>query len=84
MAPRANRPGIQKVKLTNRRASRNDAVVPVNGTYSGCDHDADGLCSFDNVVSLLQQRIEEIDYDYDCFGNYTAQAGVDYNGRAPK
>lgn len=42
-------------------------MVPINGTYEGCDFDADGLCSFDNVVSVLQQRIDEIDYDYDCF-----------------
>lgn len=63
---------------------RNDAVVPVNGTYAGCDYDADGLCSFDNVVSVLKQRIDEIDYDYDCFANYTASAGFDYNGRAPR
>ncbi|ROW00678.1 hypothetical protein VSDG_03412 [Cytospora chrysosperma] len=62
----------------------NDAVVPVNGTYPGCEYDADGLCSFDNVVSVLQQRLDEIDYDYDCFANYTAKAGVNYNGRAPK
>ncbi|KAI3393247.1 hypothetical protein diail_4536 [Diaporthe ilicicola] len=62
----------------------NDAVIPVNGTYPGCEYDADGLCSFDNVVSVLQKRIDEIDYDYDCFANYTAEAGHDYNGRAPK
>ncbi|KAF3766913.1 hypothetical protein M406DRAFT_89535 [Cryphonectria parasitica EP155] len=62
----------------------NDAVISLNGTYAGCSYDADGLCSFDNVVSVLQQRIDEIDYDYDCFANYTAEAGINYNGRAPK
>lgn len=62
----------------------NDAVVPINGSYPGCEYDADGLCSFDNVVSVLQKRIDEIDYDYDCFANYTAEAGQDYNGRAPR
>lgn len=66
------------------RGRRNDAVIPVNGSYPGCEYDADGLCSFDNVVSVLQKRIDEIDYDYDCFGNYTAEAGHDYNGRAPR
>ncbi|KAF4626530.1 hypothetical protein G7Y89_g11629 [Cudoniella acicularis] len=45
----------------------------------------DGFCSFDNVVSVLQKKhIAEIDLSYDCFANYTAQAGVNYNGRAPK
>ncbi|CAN8101878.1 unnamed protein product [Discula destructiva] len=62
----------------------NDAVIPVHDSYAGCDFDAHGLCSFDNVVSVLQKRIEEIDYDYDCFENYTAKAGVNYNGRAPR
>jgi NADH:ubiquinone oxidoreductase subunit B-like Fe-S oxidoreductase len=63
---------------------RNDAVVPIADSYPGCKPDPDGLCSFDNVVSVLQKRLNEIDYEYDCFANYTAKAGVNYNGRAPK
>lgn len=70
--------------LTSIPILRNDAVIPIHVTYEGCEYDADGLCSFDNVVQVLQQRIDEIDYDYDCFGNYTAKAGVNYNGRAPR
>ncbi|KAI1343452.1 phosphoglycerate mutase-like protein [Xylariaceae sp. FL0016] len=62
----------------------NDAVIPVSKTHSGCSDDPNGLCSFDNVVSVLQDRIDEIDFDYDCFANYTATAGNDYNGRAPR
>ncbi|ORY18253.1 histidine phosphatase superfamily [Clohesyomyces aquaticus] len=62
----------------------NDAVVPLHGSYPGCPADENGLCSFDTVVDVLKKRMAEIDYDYDCFGNYTAKAGVDYNGRAPK
>ncbi|KAI0899141.1 phosphoglycerate mutase-like protein [Annulohypoxylon nitens] len=62
----------------------NDAVIPIADSYAGCSSDPHGLCSFDNVVSVLQDRINEIDFDYDCFGNYTADQGVDYNGRAPK
>ncbi|KAF2730777.1 phosphoglycerate mutase-like protein [Polyplosphaeria fusca] len=61
----------------------NDAVVPISKSYKDCPADKDGLCSFDNVVSVLTDRMNEIDYDYDCFANYTASAGVDYNGRAP-
>lgn len=63
---------------------RNDAVVPISESYSGCPVDPNGLCSFDHVVSVLQKRILEIDFNYDCFGNYTAKAGVNYNGRAPR
>jgi hypothetical protein len=58
-------------------------VIPISGSYPGCPEDPNGLCSFDNVVSVLQERIDEINFNYDCFANYTAQAGVNYNGRAP-
>lgn len=63
---------------------RNDAVIPIADSYSGCPADPHGLCAFDNVVSVLKDRIDEIDFDYDCFGDYAAESGVDYNGRAPK
>jgi len=65
-------------------SSRNDAVVPIDESYTGCPVNGDGLCSLDTVVSVLQKRISEIDFQYDCFGNYTAKAGMDYNGRAPR
>jgi hypothetical protein len=58
----------------------NDAVVPT-ANFAGCPVDEDGLCGFDNVAEVLRERIQEIDFDYDCFGNYTAKPGVDYNGR---
>lgn len=64
--------------------TRNDAVVPISDSYDGCSDDPNGLCSFDTVVSVLQKRIDEIDFEYDCFANYTATAGNDYNGRAPR
>ncbi|KAI1078615.1 phosphoglycerate mutase-like protein [Whalleya microplaca] len=62
----------------------NDAVIPISDSYAGCAADPDGLCSFDNVVEVLKDRINEIDFDYDCFANYTASAGNNYNGRAPR
>jgi hypothetical protein len=62
----------------------NDAVIPIDQSYPGCEANADGLCSFDTVVEALQKRSAEIDFDYDCFANYTASPGVDYNGRAPR
>lgn len=63
---------------------RNDAVVPLHESHAGCPEDANGLCSFDHVVEVLKKRSAEIDFDYDCYANYTAKAGVDYNGRAPR
>ncbi|KAH8680537.1 histidine phosphatase superfamily [Xylariales sp. PMI_506] len=62
----------------------NDAVIPIDKSHPGCPEDPNGLCAFDNVVSVLQKRIDEIDFDYDCFANYTATPGVNYNGRAPQ
>lgn len=62
----------------------NDAVVPIDESYPGCPANPNGLCSFDNVVEVLQKRSAEIDFDYDCFANYTAAPGQDYNGRAPR
>jgi hypothetical protein len=62
----------------------NDAVIPIHGSHPGCPDNADGMCPFDTVVKALQRRSAEIDFEYDCFGNYTAVAGVDFNGRAPR
>lgn len=62
----------------------NDAVLPLDKSYAGCPYDSNGLCSFDTVLGALRQRVQEIDFDYDCFGNYTAYPGQDYNGRAPR
>ncbi|OQU95262.1 hypothetical protein CLAIMM_01495 [Cladophialophora immunda] len=62
----------------------NDAVIPVSDSHPGCPVDPNGLCPFDNMVKVLQQRINEIDFNYDCYANYTATAGVNYNGRAPR
>jgi hypothetical protein len=69
---------------TANTACSNDAVIPISDSHPGCPVDPNGLCSFDNVISVLQKRIAEIDFNYDCFANYTAKAGVNYNGRAPK
>lgn len=62
----------------------NDAVVP--HSYAGCDpKEYNGLCAFDTVVKALGERIDEIDFEHDCYGNYTLPVGIsDLNGRAPK
>ncbi|WWD01020.1 hypothetical protein V866_007958 [Kwoniella sp. B9012] len=81
---------IQVLECQNTSPSKqirfilNDAVLPIDQSYEGCEWNKDGLCSFDTVVKALQQRVEEIDWNYDCHGNYTAVPGKDYNGRAPR
>lgn len=49
----------------------NDAVVPLSGTYDGCEEDEHGLCALDAVVEALQRRMKEIDYTSACRGNIT-------------
>ncbi|EJD00233.1 phosphoglycerate mutase-like protein [Fomitiporia mediterranea MF3/22] len=48
----------------------NDAVVPLTG-ITGCPEDATGLCPLDAFISAMQTRLAEVDFAFDCFGNYT-------------
>lgn len=57
------------VRLTMFLIIRNDAVLPIANSYPGCPQDDNGLCSFDTVLTALRQRVQEIDFEYDCFGN---------------
>ncbi|EMC99847.1 hypothetical protein BAUCODRAFT_30261 [Baudoinia panamericana UAMH 10762] len=61
----------------------NDAVIPVSDSHPGCPVDPDGLCPFNTMISALTNRANQINFNYDCFANYTAAPGHDYNGRAP-
>ena len=51
------------------RTRRNDAVIPIHESYPGCPYDSNGKCSFETVLTALRARIDEIDFDYDCFGD---------------
>ncbi|KAL5514623.1 hypothetical protein ACEPAG_1939 [Sanghuangporus baumii] len=48
----------------------NDAVLPLTG-IAGCPEDANGLCPLDTFVSAMQTRLAEVDFAFDCNGNYT-------------
>nr|ODN93254.1 acid phosphatase [Cryptococcus depauperatus CBS 7841] len=90
VVPFASHMVVQVVECSEKKSSKqirfilNDAVIPIDKSYEGCEWDKDGLCSFDTVVAALRQRIDEIDFGHDCFGNYTVEVGQDYNGRAPR
>ncbi|GAA5935956.1 histidine phosphatase family protein [Sporobolomyces koalae] len=61
----------------------NDAVIPL--TYKGCAQNENGFCAYETVLDALIERIDEIDFAYDCTGNYTLPSyGQVTNGRAPK
>ncbi|KAI0044628.1 phosphoglycerate mutase-like protein [Auriscalpium vulgare] len=55
---------------THVRWILNDAVVPLTGV-KGCKADKNGLCPLATYIKGTQARIDEIDFQFDCFGNYT-------------
>ncbi|KAJ7291916.1 histidine phosphatase superfamily [Mycena rebaudengoi] len=55
---------------THIRWVLNDAVVPLTG-IKGCSKNKDGLCELPKFIAGMKQRITEVDFDFDCFGNYT-------------
>ena len=62
----------------------NDGVVPLTG-ISHCTENKDGLCALDDFVKGMQERIAEVDYQYDCFANYTVPwPDPIIDGRAPR
>jgi len=69
---------------THIRWILNDAVVPLTG-ISGCVEDKNGLCELDIFTSGMKQRIEEIDFNFDCFANYSIPIPDNVvDGRFPK
>ncbi|KAI0302587.1 histidine phosphatase superfamily [Russula brevipes] len=56
--------------LTHIRWILNDAVVPLTGV-KGCKANKDGLCDLPTYINGTQERIAEVDYQFDCFGNYS-------------
>ncbi|KAJ7122307.1 phosphoglycerate mutase-like protein [Mycena epipterygia] len=55
---------------THIRWILNDAVVPLTG-IKGCKTNSDGLCPLAAFIDGMQQRIEEVDFAFDCLANYT-------------
>ncbi|KZT65932.1 phosphoglycerate mutase-like protein [Daedalea quercina L-15889] len=52
----------------------NDGVVPLTG-ISHCETpDPNGLCLLENFIQGMQERIQEVDFVYDCYANYTPPA----------
>ncbi|KAJ3842888.1 histidine phosphatase superfamily [Lentinula raphanica] len=70
---------------THIRWILNDAVLPQTG-IQGCSDDPNGLCELDTFVAGMKQRIEEVDFVFDCYANYTVTLGNDTitNGQYPQ
>ncbi|KAJ7141402.1 phosphoglycerate mutase-like protein [Mycena epipterygia] len=54
---------------THIRWVLNDAVVPLTG-IKGCKENKDGMCELSSFIAGMKQRISEVDFAFDCFGNY--------------
>lgn len=62
----------------------NDGAVPLTG-LGHCPKDRDGLCPVDTFVKGLKKRLTEIDFQHDCFANYTVSLPESIvDGRAPR
>ncbi|KAL5478531.1 hypothetical protein ACEPAI_2715 [Sanghuangporus weigelae] len=48
----------------------NDAVVPLTGII-GCPENENGLCTLNAFINAMKTRLAEVDFAFDCFGNYT-------------
>lgn len=54
---------------THIRWVLNDGVLPLSG-IDGCGHHKHGMCELDTFIRAMKQRIDEIDYDCACHGDY--------------
>ncbi|KAJ3995787.1 phosphoglycerate mutase-like protein [Lentinula boryana] len=70
---------------THIRWLLNDGVLPQSG-IQGCGYDPNGLCEFNTFVAGMKQRIEEVDFVFDCYANYSLYLDNDTitNGQYPQ
>lgn len=50
----------------------NDGAVPLTGIAHCETANKDGLCPLANFIEGMQERIAQVNFAYDCFGNYPA------------
>lgn len=63
---------------TQIRVIINDGVVPLTG-IRGCPEDEDGMCPVDIFVAAQKETISQIDWAYECHGDWTVPIGHDWN-----
>ncbi|KAJ3567568.1 hypothetical protein NP233_g6284 [Leucocoprinus birnbaumii] len=54
---------------THIRWVLNDGVLPLDGV-NGCGYNKDGMCNLGAFVEAMKQKIDEVDYQCACFGDY--------------
>ena len=62
----------------------NDAVLPLT-SVDNCPENPDGLCPLSTFIAGMEKRLAEIDFNFDCNGNYTFSLTNDTitDGRPP-
>ncbi|KDQ12413.1 hypothetical protein BOTBODRAFT_634205 [Botryobasidium botryosum FD-172 SS1] len=64
----------------------NDGVTPLTG-IEGCPEQKDGMCPVDTFVAAQQRIIEETDWHWGCYGDWSVPPGAAWNtttGDPPK
>ncbi|EJD02001.1 phosphoglycerate mutase-like protein [Fomitiporia mediterranea MF3/22] len=56
----------------------NDGVVPLTG-IRGCPDQKDGMCPVDTFVRAQREIIQEVDWIYECHGDWTVPPGPAWN-----
>lgn len=56
----------------------NDGVTPLT-SIKGCPRQRDGMCPVDMFVAAQKEIIEEVDWMWDCYGNWTVPEGDAWN-----
>lgn len=55
----------------------NDGVAPLTG-IRGCPEQKDGMCSVETFVKAQQETIEEVDWEWECMGDWSVPDGTEW------
>ncbi|RWQ94221.1 histidine phosphatase superfamily [Paecilomyces variotii] len=50
----------------------NQRTVPLGKSFPACGHRDDGWCEFDTFLQVQNSSLSRAQYEYSCFGNYSA------------
>jgi len=55
----------------------NDGVAPLTG-IEGCPEQKDGMCPVDTFIKSQKKWMENVDWKYDCYTNFTIPDGPEW------
>ncbi|KAK7037570.1 hypothetical protein VNI00_011062 [Paramarasmius palmivorus] len=79
LAPFATNVQFQLLSCTSREGPQirviiNDGVAPLTG-IEGCPQDEDGMCPVDTFVKAQKKLLENVDWDWACYGDWEDKVG---------